>query len=200
MRGLSWRYLWTALVLAVAGTGLVASRASAAEETGLKGTWKLVVSLQPLNDTDLFVLDFKPEGDALTATVGAAQPGLEKSKVTRIERKDGKVALDVQIGGLATTFSGKPDKNGKIYGLLDLRGRAVPSRLERGDNLAPEARGGPLVPVFLEARNTKDAKARVRKYGDLTEKDPGGAKLAIVYAELLKSATEAGLSEQQVKN
>jgi hypothetical protein len=181
----------------------------AADEPRLSGAWKLVdiqslsrnPLLQPLSETELFVIRMRQDGGRLTAVVADAFPNLENTEVLRVARDDGGIVLELSVRGQDATFRGKPGPGGKFFGLFHWQGRQDPSRLESTDvDSVSRRRDNSLYRSVLSAVAEADVGSRVRRLGALTERAPGSPLLSDVYFEIMRSASAAALTDRQVRN
>lgn len=199
MRPPAWLTLTLSLVLA--GQGLAPAPARAAD-ADLKGTWKLVL-LTPFVENEFLLVDFKDHGGKVEAGVkDYLKQFPQPPVVSGIESKDGSVGMAVKFANIDATFSGKPSKDGTINGQLRVNEQGIPARLEKteAEKLAPPPQQPPAaVQSYLEARGERDAKARAKKLRAIAERKPGSPTMSVVYIDLLKSAGDAGLGEEDVR-
>ena len=126
MRAFGCRLL--SVMLLIVGTQTVAPQSRAADPE-FAGSKKLVV-VQPFIEVDLMIVDLKDEGGKLSGTVVSALPiSQDPLKIAAITKKADELSFAITSGGLELRFTGKPGKDGGIYGILAAQGANLPARL-----------------------------------------------------------------------
>ncbi|WP_422928805.1 hypothetical protein [Singulisphaera sp. PoT] len=200
MRARTSRVLATFLTIGLIGAAY--APAKAADEPNLEGRWKLLL-ISPLRESEVVLLEIKKHDSKYeTAIVGSALPAQVPAAAKGAEVKDGKVTVDLKLGMMDFQLKGKVGKDGNIYGTMDFRGNITAARLDKTDVkvITPNPNeGSAAIKDYMESRQQKDPKAKVKLLTKILEKEGNSPKLAMVYADILGLAEAAGLSEKTVK-
>lgn len=189
-----------ATLLVVAWLLMSAVASSLADET-LEGRYKL--SLLVYGQDEFLVLDFKPEASDLQIDVVDAQKFLGPSpKATDIAWQDGQLEFTIDTPAMKSNFAGnlitEGDQAGQILGTYNFRDTDYPARLERTEaEKVAELTRSPLTVELATARREDDAQAKVEKLKELLEKY-SGPSLHLVYTELLRAASDAEFTSDEV--
>lgn len=189
----------TSLTLGV--SGFTPRRANGAD-LDLNGNWKLTL-LGPLVESDFLVLSLKGESGNLKGEVkNLAQPIPEPPKLTQASFVDGLLSVTMKVGTVEGTFAGKAAGNDRFLGMLKVGPENVPARLQKtkAEVLDPPPQQPPqLVRTYFQARGERDPKKRVKVLQGLLAQTPGSPTLGVVYADVIRGATAAGLSDGEVR-
>lgn len=189
------------MVLLVFALHIQARTTSAVAEDSPDGRYKL--TLLVFGEDEFLVLDIKPQDSNLEIDVVDAQQFIGPSpKVTDIQWQDGQLEFTVDSPAMKNHFQGKlvteGDDAGKVFGTYNFRDTDYPASLEKSDQeKVAQLSRSPLSVELSKARREEHVPAKVEALQKLLE-DYSGPSLHLVYTELLRAATEAEFTAEQV--
>ena len=193
-------FLLTSSIVTLGLTDPTSARARPVESPDLAGSWKLV--LMPSTEIDLAIVDLKPTGGKLAATVISANQGL----LGPVKTAEGTIAGDrvmLEFAGLgdSTIFRGVVDRDGKQgKGSFKFRGGNFPGRIERTreKTVAVATQPPPMARKIAEAQKIKEPKEQVVRLRELIAENAGHPMNGAAYVLLMSQAVPAGLSTEEV--
>lgn len=194
-RWLRWCAPWCALV----GCALLVASSAVADDSALAGKWKLL--LLPFGEDEFAIVEAKPADGKLAAELVNAQAQvLPGAKVNSLTVQDGRLELVIGYSGQELKFSGGlSEDQTQARGAATFRGTTYPARLERTE-ATEVAKLGPskISTEMMAARREADPKARIAKLQELVKAHAGAPGLQNVYDQILRTASSADWSAEQV--
>lgn len=188
------------ILLVIALYDQIQSAAAWAEDS-LDGRYK--VTLLVFGEDEFLLLDIKPEDSSLLIEVVDAQQFIGPSpEIKDIQWEDGQLAFTVESPAMKNTFEGRMvtegEDAGKVLGIYRFRDTDYPASLEKTDEekVAQLSRSA-LTVELAKARREEHTPAKVEALQRLLD-EFSGPSLHLIYTELLRAATDAEFTAEQV--